>query len=223
MDNTRTKWLIGEAGTARLAASRVMIFGAGGVGSYAIEALTRVGVGALDVVDFDKVSESNLNRQLIALSSTVGMAKTAAAKLRAADINPQCRFTAHELFVTPENLAALPIADCAYVIDAIDNVSAKLALAVFCSENKIPLISSMGTGNKLHGERFKICDIYETSVCPLARVMRHELKKRGVKALKVLFSDEAPLRQERPPGSVSFVPSVAGLLIAGEVVRDLLV
>lgn len=219
--NTRTAQLLGESKVNLLASKKVAVFGIGGVGSYVVEALARAGVGSLVLVDSDDVSLSNLNRQLIALRSTVGKAKVEAAKARIHDINPDCDVTAVKTFVTPENLSEILPDDCDYAVDAVDNVTAKIALIVLCQQKNIPVISSMGTGNKLHPELFEITDIYKTSVCPLARVMRNELKKRGIKKQKVLFSTEIPVTTVRPPASVSFVPSTAGLLIAGEVVRDL--
>ncbi len=218
----RTEILIGSDGVKRLSQSRVMVFGVGGVGSYVVEALTRGGIGAIDIIDNDTVSESNINRQLVALSSTVGRLKVDAASERIYDINKDCKVRKYPLFVTADNLLELPINECDYVVDAIDNITAKIALAVYCEKANIPIISSMGTGNKLEPTLFKIADIYKTSVCPLAKVMRYELKRRGVKRLKVLYSEEMPSVNSRPPGSISFVPGSAGLIIAGEVIKDLL-
>lgn len=218
----RTEQLIGEDKARLLGEKSVAVFGIGGVGSYVAEALARAGVGSLLLVDSDDVSVSNINRQLIALNSTVGKAKVEAAKERILDINPACKVTAVKAFVTPENLPEILQGEFDYAIDAVDNVTAKIALVVLCAQRQIPLICSMGTGNKLHPELFRIDDIYKTSVCPLARVMRNELKKRGVKKQKVLFSTEAPVTTVRPPASISFVPSVAGLLIAGEAIREMI-
>ena len=218
----RTEMLVGEEKCSALAAKKVAVFGIGGVGSYVVEALARAGIGSLLLVDNDTVALSNINRQLIALHSTVGMSKAEAAEARVKDINPECAVRAEKIFVTPENAADFGLEGYDYVIDAVDNVSAKIALIKLCTEAEVPIISSMGTGNKLDASKFQIADIFDTSVCPLARVMRSELKKRGIKKLKVLFSTENPACASRPPASISFVPSVAGLLIAGEAVRNML-
>lgn len=225
--------LIGIAATEKLNNARVAVFGLGGVGGHALEALVRAGVGAVDLFDSDTVSESNINRQIIATYETLGENKTDAFEKRILSVNPSCSVTKHTVFVTREMAEKLDFSSYSYVVDAIDTVSAKIAIAEKCAEQKIPLISSMGTGNKLDASKFEISDIYKTSVCPLARVMRSELKKRGIKALKVLYSREEPIKPAfsdggegasgKPvPASISFVPSVAGLLIAGEVVRDLI-
>ena len=227
---TRTEMLIGKDSLATLKNSRVAVFGAGGVGGYVIEALTRSGVGAIDIIDNDTVSESNINRQIIALRSTIGSLKTETAKKRVLDINPDCKVTVFNTFVLPENIDDFDFSVYSYVVDAIDTVSGKLAIIEKAYNEDIPVISSMGTGNKLDPTKFTITDISKTSVCPLARVMRYELKKRGIKKLKVLFSTEEPIKpnaekDERgkiPPGSISFVPSVAGLIIGGEVIKDLI-
>lgn len=219
---SRTAGLIGEEGVNLLAGKKAAVLGIGGVGSYVTEALARAGVGELLLIDNDAVAPSNINRQLVALQSTVGKPKAQAAAERISDINPQCRVTALQEFITPENVDKLGLEACDYVIDAVDNVTAKIAVIVYCQSKNVPVISSMGTGNKLHPELFQIADIYKTSVCPLARVMRYELKKRGIKRQKVLFSTEQPKAASRPPSSISFVPSAAGLIIAGEVVRELL-
>jgi len=232
---SRTELLIGEDGLKKLAATTVAVFGVGGVGSHCIEALARSGIGRLLLIDNDTVSLTNINRQSIACHSTVGQYKTEVMKARILDINPSAQVFTYETFVLPENLAGLLDASPApltYIIDAIDTVAAKLALAEYASSRNIPLISSMGTGNKLHAELFEITDISKTSVCPLCRVMRRELKKRNIARLKVLYSKEEPLKplgaseeetsKRSTPGSISFVPPVAGLLIAGEVVRDIL-
>ncbi|MCI6887266.1 MAG: tRNA threonylcarbamoyladenosine dehydratase [Lachnospiraceae bacterium] len=231
---SRTERLIGTENQARLAGSTVVVFGVGGVGSHCIEALARCGIGHLVLVDNDTVSITNINRQSIAYHSTVGRYKTHVMRERILDINPQAQVDTFETFVLPDNLEPLldGIGPIDYLIDAIDTVTAKLALAEYASARQIPLISSMGTGNKLHGERFEIADITRTSVCPLCRVMRRELKARGITHLKVLYSKEQPLTPVLPneeptdkravPGSISFVPPVAGLLIAGEVIRDMI-
>lgn len=231
---SRTELLIGEENQKNLVKSTVAVFGVGGVGSHCIEALARCGVGRLILVDNDQVSLTNINRQSIAYHSTVGQYKTHVMKQRIADINPAATVDTYETFILPDNLTELldGLGPISYVIDAIDTVTAKLAIAQYCTEHDIPLISSMGTGNKLHAELFEITDISKTSVCPLCRVMRKELKNRGIPKLKVLYSKEQPLTPLCPseeitskrsvPGSISFVPPVAGLLIAGEVIRDLL-
>ncbi len=227
---SRTALLLGEEAVARLKKARVAVFGIGGVGGYAAEALARSGVGALDLFDKDVVSESNLNRQIIALRSTIGKPKVQVMKERIADIHPWIQVTAHECFYLPENAADYDLARYDYVVDAVDTVTAKLELAVRSSEAGVPIISSMGAGNKLHPECFQITDIYETAVCPLAKVMRKELKARGIRRLKVVYSREEPKKPKETiaedgrralPGSIAFVPSAAGLIIAGEVIRDL--
>ena len=222
----RTAALLGEDAIQKLNQARVCILGVGGVGSYCVEALARAGIGSLTVVDSDTVAASNINRQLIALHSTVGRDKVEVEKERILEINPEARVTAKKMFVTEENLPALLSDGFDYVVDAIDSVGTKVALAVLCEKEGIPLIASMGTGNKIDPTRFQICDIYKTSVCPLARAVRTQLKKRGVKGLKVLYSTEVPEMRgemkERGPASCSFVPSVAGLIIAGEVIKDLI-
>lgn len=222
--------LIGEKAIATLKNSRVAVFGAGGVGGYVIEALARSGVGAIDIIDNDTVSESNINRQIIALRSTIGSLKTEIARKRVLDINPDCKVTLFETFVLPENIDSFDFFCYDYIVDAIDTVSGKLAIIEKAYKEGIPVISSMGTGNKLDPTKFTITDISKTSVCPLARVMRYELKKRGVKKVKVLFSTEEPIKPDKsensgkrtPPGSISFVPSAAGLIIGGEVIKDLI-
>ena len=225
----RTELLLGKAGVERLKAAHIAVFGIGGVGSFTAEALARAGVGSLTLVDRDTVSESNLNRQIIALHSTIGRPKATVMKERIADINPKACVRAVEAFCLPENVK--DFFDCRYdyVVDAVDTVAAKLALAEITDLHGIPIISAMGAGNKLHPELFEVADIYQTSVCPLCRVMRRELKKRGIERMKVVYSKEEPIKSEstehlagKPvPGSISFVPSVSGLLIAGEVIRDL--
>lgn len=230
---SRTELLIGNQGMERLRAATVLVFGVGGVGSYCIEALARSGIGHLSITDPDKVSLTNINRQSIAFHSTLGRYKTHVMKERILDINPNALVETREEFILPENLESFfagihKKAD--YIIDAIDTVTAKLAIAQYAYLHQIPLISSMGTGNKLHGELFEIADISETSVCPLCKVMRRELKRRQIPRLKVLYSKELPLKpavcpeetSKRPvPASISFVPPTAGLLIAGEAIREL--
>lgn len=233
---SRTALLLGEEGMARLAAAHVAVFGVGGVGAAAAEALARAGVGALTLIDSDTVSITNRNRQLIALASTTGQPKVQVMAGRVRDIHPACRVTPLEMFFTADT--SLDLTGFTYVLDAIDTVSAKLYLAEQCFRLGVPLISSMGTGNKLDPTRFEVSDIYDTSVCPLARVMRRELKARGVPRLKVVYSKEEPQRipperlalaagdkkgtAGRPvPASVSFVPPVAGMILAGEVVKDI--
>lgn len=219
---SRMEWIIGTEEFHKLRNATVMILGVGGVGSHCIEALARGGVGKLILVDHDKVSVTNINRQSIAYHSTVGRFKTDVMRERIADICPETKVVTYETFVTEENLKTLFAETVDYVVDAIDNVTAKLALAVYADGHQIPLISCMGTGNKLHPEMFEITDIMKTSVCPLCKVMRKELKSRGVSRLKVLYSKEQPLNAgSRTPGSISYVPPVAGLLIAGQVIRDL--
>lgn len=217
----RTALVLGDEGLIKLKNSRVILFGVGGVGSYTAEALIRAGVGHLTLVDKDVVDLTNLNRQLIALHSTIGRIKVEVAAERLRDIHPEAQITPIHQCYLPENAGDFHLENYDYVIDAIDMVTAKLDLICACKEKQIPIISSMGTGNKLDPSRFEITDIFKTSVCPLAKVMRRELKVRGIKKLKVLYSKEEPIIKCTPPGSVSFVPSVAGLMIAGEVVREL--
>ena len=201
---------------------KVAVFGLGGVGSYVVEALVRNGVGEIVLIDYDKVDVTNLNRQLYALHSTIGMNKVDVAKARCLDINPNLKITTHQQFYLPDQGMEDIFDDCDFVIDAIDTVKAKIALIENCDRLKIRIISSMGTGNKLNPECFQISDIYKTSVCPLARVMRRELKSRGIKKCPVLYSTEVPQKVDgATPGSVSFVPSVAGLMIAGYVIKEL--
>ena len=222
----RTELLIGKAGVEKLANSAVLIFGIGGVGGYVTEALARAGVGCLGIVDGDTVSESNINRQIIATSQTVGRPKTEVMKERILSINPDCRVEAACCFYLPEDeevCSRFRFAEYDYVIDAVDMVSAKLAIIEKSVREGVPVISSMGTGNKLDPSRFEIAPIEKTSVCPLARVMRRELRQREISGIPVLFSREEPVKNgSRTPGSISFVPSAAGLLIAGYVVNDLL-
>lgn len=231
---SRTALLIGSEGIDRLKSAKVALFGVGGVGSFAAEALIRAGVGALDLFDNDTVAPSNLNRQLIALHSTIGQYKVDVAKARLLDVNPEAQIGAYRMFYLPENADGIDLSQYNYIIDCIDTVAAKLELVVRAERLGVPIIASMGTGNKLDPTAFEVADISKTTVCPLARVMRQELRKRGVQHLKVVYSREIPRTpiaseaQEAPqasrrstPGSVSFCPSVAGLILAGEVIRDL--
>ncbi|MBQ2287611.1 MAG: tRNA threonylcarbamoyladenosine dehydratase [Lachnospiraceae bacterium] len=218
----RTEMLIGEEGVKRLSECHVAVFGIGGVGGYVVEALARCGVGELTLVDKDVVSESNLNRQIIALESTIGRSKTEVMKERIAQICPDTTVHTHEIFFLPENSHTFPFDRYDYVVDAVDTVTAKIEIIMKCQTGDIPVISSMGTGNKLDPSKLEVADIYKTSMCPLAKVMRKELKNRGVKHLKVVYSTEAPVVNYRTPGSISFVPASAGLLLASAVVRDLL-
>ena len=226
--------LLGDTAMRKLAQSKVAVFGVGGVGGYVTEALARSGVGALVIVDNDTVSLTNLNRQIIATRATVGRDKTEVMRERILDINPDAKVTAVRRFLLPENADEFPFESYDYVVDAVDTVAAKLILAVKCHERGVPIISAMGAGNKLDPSRLRIADIADTHTCPLARVMRRELKKRGIGHLKVVFSDEEPIRPDAArddcspeggrravPGSTAFVPAVAGLMIAAEVVRDL--
>ncbi len=221
----RTELLIGKEALEKLAASRVAVFGVGGVGGYVVEALARSGVGNIDVIDADTVSASNINRQIIATGKTVGRAKVEVCAERIKDINPDCAVGAYKIFYLPETEDLFDFSKYDYIVDAIDTVTGKIALAVNAQKAGAPIISSMGAGNKLDPTAFEVADIYKTSVCPLARVMRNELRKRGVEKLKVVYSKEPPVKNEsggRTPGSVAFVPSVAGLIIAGEVIKDLI-
>ena len=223
---SRTEMLLGEGATKKLANCRVAVFGIGGVGGHAVEALARSGVGTLDLIDNDKVCLSNINRQIIATHSTIGEYKVDVAKARIADINPSATVNTYKTFYMPERAHEFDFSKYDYIIDAIDTVTAKLDLSVRATELSIPIISSMGAGNKLDPTAFEVADIYKTSVCPLAKVMRYELRKRGVKKLKVVYSKEPPAAPskdgERVPASCAFVPSVVGLIIAGEVIRDLI-
>lgn len=224
--DTRTAQLFGEDAIEKLKRSHVLVFGVGGVGSYTVEALARAGVGTITIVDGDTVAPSNINRQLIATHSTVGEVKVEVAKRRILDINPDATVYAIHRFVTPEDIGALCTGEVDYIVDAIDTVSAKIAICEYAKKNSIRILASMGTGNKIDPTRFRISDIEKTSVCPLARVMRIELRKRGLTHIRVLWSDEPPHtasdEKKRVPASCSFVPSVAGLLIAGEVIKDLI-
>ena len=221
---SRTALLMGEAAVEKLAGSRVAVFGIGGVGGYAVEALARSGVGTLDLIDNDRVAPSNINRQIIALHSTVGRSKVEVAAERARDINPEIVVNRHECFFLPETADQFDFSAYDYVIDAIDTVSGKVEIVLRCKAAGVPVISCMGAGNKLDPTRFRVADIYQTKVCPLARAMRGLLKKKGVKKLKVVYSEEEAIQPKdggRVPASVPFVPSVAGLILAGEVIKDL--
>ena len=226
----RTEMLIGSQAVERLRNKRVAVFGLGGVGSYAAEALVRAGVGRITLVDDDVIAESNLNRQLYALHSTLGKAKTDVAKSRILDINPDCDVNALKLRFDNNTAQNFDFALFDYVVDAIDTVTSKLLLVELCNRVNTPIISCMGTGNKLDATAFEVADISQTSVCPLAKVMRRELKKRGIERLKVVYSKEQPITPEQfeqtskrqTPASISYVPSVAGLILAGEVIKDLI-
>ena len=243
---SRTELLLGKEAMERLSNARVAVFGIGGVGGYVCEALVRSGIGTFDLIDDDKVCLTNLNRQIIATRKTVGKYKTEVMKERILDINPKAVVNIHNCFFLPENADEFPFEKYDYVVDAVDTVTAKIAIIMKAKEKNVPVVSSMGAGNKLDASMFRVADIYKTKVCPLAKVMRRELKKRGVKKLKVVYSEELPTRPledmsiscrnhcicppgaqhkctERRdiPGSVAFVPSVAGLIIAGEVIKDL--
>ena len=243
---SRTELLLGKEAMEKLKNAKVAVFGIGGVGGYVCEALVRSGVGAFDLIDDDKVCLTNLNRQIIATRKTIGKYKTDVMKDRILEINPDARVEVHKCFFLPENADEFPFEEYDYIVDAVDTVTAKISLVMKAQEMNMPIISSMGAGNKLDASQFRVADIYKTKVCPLAKVMRRELKKRGVKKLKVVYSEEQPTRPvedmaiscrtncicppgaahkctERRdiPGSVAFVPSVVGLIIAGEVVKDL--
>jgi len=242
----RTQLLLGADNMEKLSNSRVAVFGIGGVGGYVCEALVRSGVGHFDLIDDDKVCLTNINRQIIATRKTVGQYKTAVMQERMLDINPDVDVKVYNCFFLPENADEFPFEEYDYVVDAVDTVTAKIELVMKCQEKGVPIISSMGAGNKLDASAFKVADIYKTQMCPLAKVMRRELKKRNVKKLKVVYSEEKPIKpledmsagssmndgctpgeqnehveRRAIPGSVAFVPSVAGLIIAGEVVKDL--
>ena len=239
---SRTELLVGDEAMDILANSRVAVFGVGGVGGYAVEALARSGVGALDLIDDDKVCVTNINRQIIALGSTVGMYKVDAAAERIRDINPECKVTCHKMFYMPDTAHMLDFSQYDYIVDAIDTVTGKIEIIMQAEKAGVPVISSMGAGNKLDPTAFEVADIYKTSVCPLARAMRYQLKRRGIKKLKVVYSKEQPIAPQgqavddgsgntdmrtgtakrSTPGSTAFVPSVAGLIIGGEVIKDLI-
>lgn len=227
---SRTELLLGKEAMEKLGQCRVAVFGIGGVGGHVCEALARSGVGAFDLIDNDKVCLSNINRQIIATRRTVGEYKTEVMKERILEINPEADVRIHNCFFLPENADEFSFEEYDYIVDAVDTVTAKIELVMKANEKGVPIISSMGAGNKLDGSQFKVADIYKTKVCPLAKVMRRELKKRGVKKLKVVYSEEIPLTpieqisdgsRRQIPGSVAFVPSVAGLIMAGEVVKDI--
>lgn len=223
----------------KLYAARVAVFGIGGVGGYVCEALARSGVGYFDLIDNDTVSVSNLNRQIIATTETVGRQKTEVMKERIVSINPKAVVNTYPCFFLPENAEDFPFEEYDYIVDAVDTVTAKIELVMQAKKYNIPIVSSMGAGNKLDACQFKVADLYETKVCPLAKVMRRELKKRGVEKLKVVYSEEEPIKPQQPenhqsrieenhrkrqiPGSIAYVPSVVGLIIAGEVIKDLIV
>ncbi len=224
----RTEMLIGEEKLNILRNSKIAVFGVGGVGGYVVEGLARCGVGNIDIFDNDVVALSNINRQIIATSSTVGKQKVEVMKQRINDIDESIKVNAYNLFFSSENSSTIDFSTYDYVVDAIDSVKSKIELIVKCKQSKTPIISSMGTGNKLNPTEFKIADIKKTSVCPLAKVIRRELKNLGIENLKVLYSEELPKKpkvcdgEKSSPASISFVPSVAGLIIAGEVVKDLI-
>ncbi len=220
---TRTEMLLGKDGVEKIKGAHIAVFGVGGVGGFAVEALARAGVGKITLVDSDTVSPSNINRQIIATTKTVGRYKTEVARERIREINPDCQVECHNIFYSEESTGGISLSAFDYVIDAIDSVRAKLFLIESAVKTGVPIISSMGTGNKLDPTRFAVTDISKTHTCPLAKVIRTELKKRGITRLKVLFSDEPPIKPtgERVPGSVSFVPSVAGLIIGGAVIKDI--
>jgi tRNA A37 threonylcarbamoyladenosine dehydratase len=233
---SRTELLLGAEMMEKLKNTRVAVFGIGGVGGYVCEALVRSGIGSFDLIDDDKVCLTNLNRQIIATRKTIGRDKVEVMKERMLEINPDVDVTIRKCFFLPENADEFPFEEYDYVVDAVDTVTAKIELILRAQQAKVPIISAMGAGNKLDASRFKVADIYDTSVCPLAKVMRHELKKRNVKKLKVVYSDELPIKppedpsdpeeqqehsRRSTPGSTAFVPAVAGLIIAGEIVKDL--
>lgn len=243
---SRTELLIGKESLEKLKNSTVVIFGLGGVGSFTFEALVRSGIGHLILIDDDTVCLTNLNRQIHATFDTIGKPKVELLKERAAKINPKCKVDIHQTFVKEDNISEIIPVDADYVVDAIDTVSSKIALVLWCKEHNIDIISCMGTGNKLDPTQFRIVDIYDTKICPLAKVMRYELRKREVKNLKVLYSEEVPMRpkldevitckegcvctngskkctaKRQIPGSISFVPPVAGMIIGGEVIKDII-
>lgn len=227
----RTELLTGSEGLEKLKKAKVAVFGAGGVGGYVIEALARSGVGEIHIVDNDVISPTNINRQIIATLGSVGKYKVDEFEKRIADINPECKVKTYKIFFLPENSGGFDFCYFDYIVDAIDTVTAKIELAVKAQEYRVPIISSMGTGNKFNPLAFKVGDIYETSVCPLAKVMRRELRKRGVKSLKTVYSEEVPsafvnteadANKRAVPASIAFVPPVAGLIIASEVVKHIL-
>ena len=224
---SRTELIIGKENVEKLKNAKVAIFGIGGVGSYVVEGLARSGVGNFVLVDNDEVSVSNINRQIVATHQTVGIPKVEVAKQRILEINPEANIEIHKMFFMPDVEGILD-ESFDYIVDSVDTVTAKIELVMRANKLNVPIISCMGTGNKLDPTRFEITDIYKTSVCPLAKVMRKELKTRGIKNLKVLYSKEEPIKTnfvengKHVPGSISFVPSVAGLIIAGEVIKDII-
>lgn len=218
----RTEKLIGKDNLEKLKNSHIAVFGIGGVGGYVTEALIRAGVGKIDIIDNDTVSESNINRQIIATTDKIGQYKVDVMKERILKINPQAEVNAYNTLYLPQTADMFDFTKYTYVVDAVDNVTAKIELVLRANETDTPIISSMGTGNKLDPTMFCVSDIYKTEVCPLAKVMRYELKKRGIKKLKVVYSKEKPVTKQRPPASISFVPSVAGMIIASEVVKDII-
>lgn len=234
---SRTQMLLGKEAMDKIYKSKVAIFGVGGVGSYVVEALTRTGVGNFLIVDNDIISSSNINRQIIATIDTIGLPKTDIAKKRILSINPNANVETKQIFFLPENSDTIDLTNCDYIVDAIDTVTAKIQLALIANQKNIKIISSLGTGNKLDPTKFEVDDIYNTSICPLAKVMRKELKKRGIKQLKVVYSKETPISPKQEfcilenslnnikratPGSIAFIPSIAGLIIASEVIKELI-
>lgn len=227
---SRTGMLLGESALKRLKSARVAVFGVGGVGGYTVEALARAGIGSIDIIDNDVVSKSNINRQIYALNSTLGLYKVDVAKDRILDINPDCNVNALKVFFMPDTANEINFSDYDYVVDAIDTVTGKKQIILSAKAADVPAISSMGAGNNLDNTAFKVADIYETSVCPLARVMRRICRENGIEHLKVVYSASPPFKpsgvrtdkSKSVPGSVSFVPSVCGLIIAGEVIKDLI-
>lgn len=227
---SRTEQLLGADNILKLKNSRVAVFGIGGVGGYVVEGLARVGVGSIDLIDNDSINITNINRQIIATHNTIGTPKVDAMKNRINEINPEIKVRTNKIFFNEESIECIDFSKFDYVIDAIDTVTSKILLITKCKEFNIPIISSMGTGNKLNASMLEVSDIYKTSVCPLARVMRYELKKRGIKKLKVVYSKELPIKPENQetelgrhiPASAVFVPACAGMIIAGEVTKDLI-
>lgn len=222
---SRLEMLVGEEGIKKIKKAHIIVFGVGGVGGYVIESLVRSGIEHITIVDHDVVSTSNINRQIIANTKTVGRKKIDVMKERIHDIHPQCQVEALDIFYLPETAHLIHLENYDYVVDAIDTITAKILLAKTCEELQVPIISSMGTGNKMNPAMLQVSDIYKTSVCPLARVMRRELKKRHIQHLKVVYSKEEPIKNEKNqslPGSNAFVPPSAGLLIASEVIKDII-
>jgi tRNA A37 threonylcarbamoyladenosine dehydratase len=225
---SRTQLLYGEEAMNYFASCRIAVFGIGGVGGYVVEALARSGIGALDLIDHDKVCLSNINRQILATAKTVGMYKVDVARERICEINPDCRVRTYKTFFLPDTQDQFDFGEYDYVVDAIDTVTGKLTIIEKAKKTGVPVISSMGAGNKVNPAAFEVADIYETSICPLAKVMRRECRKRGIESLKVVYSKEEPVRpledmsiSSRIPGSTAFTPAVAGLIMAGEVINDL--